>query len=417
MYHSALRFALPRKSGYVVRLLVWEGRGDCSKSLEMETKLKIVMKRFSVVTLLFLLFNLPVLSAESLNSNRWENDLYERIAPSPVGGGFEQEDYWVWGSSVVRGDDGLFHMFVSRWPKELPFHPGWMVASEVVHAVSETAEGPYSFSDVALGARGAQYWDGKSIHNPRVLKHGDTYVMFYMGSTHPFEEIEDPSALTLSSAYTVVARSNKRIGIATSNSPYGPWVRRDSPVLNTKPETFYSFLTSNPAPWINEDGSVLLIFKSRHYNESFPYHSDMSIGVAKADTIDGPYEVVVDEPIFGLDKVGEIEDPYLWKDEAGYHLIAKDQRGSITETGHLGAGILAHSHDGVHWQLDKEPLAYEKLLEWNDGTVIVQGQLERPFGLIQHGELTHLFFATMDGPGGFGNSTKSWNLVVPLKKK
>ena len=62
------------------------------------------------------------------------------------------EDYWVWGSSVVKDDtDGLYHMFVSRWPKRLPFHPGWMVASEVVHAVSEAPEGPYRFSDVALG--------------------------------------------------------------------------------------------------------------------------------------------------------------------------------------------------------------------------------------------------------------------------
>lgn len=69
-------------------------------------------------------------------------------------------------------------MFASRWPKSLPFHPGWMAASEVVHAVSETPEGPYRFSDVALGARGAQYWDRQSIHNPRVLKHKDTYVMF-----------------------------------------------------------------------------------------------------------------------------------------------------------------------------------------------------------------------------------------------
>jgi hypothetical protein len=44
------------------------------------------------------------------------------------------------------------------------------------------------------------------------------------------------------------------------------------------------------------------------------------------------------------------------------------------------------------------------------------GQLERPFGLIEDGKLTHLFFATLDGPGGFNNSTRSWNMVIPLKK-
>ena len=37
----------------------------------------------------------------------------------------------------------------------------------------------------------------------------------------------------------------------------------DAPILDTKPGTFYSFLTSNPTPVIHEDGSVLMIFKSR----------------------------------------------------------------------------------------------------------------------------------------------------------
>ena len=52
------------------------------------------------------------------------NAVFDRIAPAPVGGGFAQEDHWVWGSSVVKGDDGKFHMFVSRWPKAYPVPPG-----------------------------------------------------------------------------------------------------------------------------------------------------------------------------------------------------------------------------------------------------------------------------------------------------
>ena len=341
------------------------------------------------------------------------NELFEHIAPAPVGGGFAQDDHWVWGSSVMKGDDGRFHMFVSRWPKELPFHPGWMVASEIAHCVSDTPEGPYTFVDVALGARGAQHWDGKSCHNPRLVKHGDTYVMFYMGSTHPFADITDPSVLTLDSPYTVVARSNKRIGIATAKSLNGPWERRDACVLDTAPDTFYGFLTSNPAPWINDDGSVTLLFKSRRYNDAFPYHSRMSIGLATAPSIEGPYTVAVDEPIFGPNRMGEIEDPYLWRDAAGYHMVAKDMNASLAGQHH--AGVLAHSPDGITWTLDEQPLAYSRTITWDDGNTIEMGQLERPFGLIQDGKLTHLFFATMDGAGGFGNSTKPWNMVVPLK--
>lgn len=346
-------------------------------------------------------------------SPAWKNEVFHRISPAPVGGGFEQEGYWVWGSSIVKGDDGRFHMFVSRWPKKFPFHPGWMVKSEIAHCVSESAAGPFTFVDVALGARGAKYWDGQSVHNPRVVRHEDTFVMFYMGSTHPFADISDPTGLTLDSPYTIVARSNKRIGIATAKNLDGPWERRDSCILDTRPDTFYEFLTSNPAPWINEDGSVKLIFKSRMYNQEFPYHSSMKIGLATAPHFNGPYTVVGNGPIFGVDKLGEIEDPFLWRDETGYHLIAKDMHSSIA--GEYHAGILAHSDDAVHWTIDREPLAYSREISWDSGKTNRMGQLERPFGLIQDGKLTHLFFATMDGPGGFGNATKSWNMVVPLK--
>ena len=234
-----------------------------------------------------------------------------------MGGGFQMEGYWVWGSSVAKGDDGLFHMFVSRWPKRLPFHPGWMVASEIVHATSKTAEGPYRFSEVVLPARGPQYWDGRSTHNPKIVRHGKTWILFYMGSTHPFADVDKPETLTLDSPYAVIGRSSKRIGVATASSPFGPWTRRDAPVLPTRPGTFYSFLTSNPAPFIDKDGSVLLLFKGRGHGPKFPYQTPMSIGVARAPHFLGPYTVVSDKPIFSLDTIGEIEDPVLWKDGDG----------------------------------------------------------------------------------------------------
>lgn len=54
---------------------------------------------------------------------------------------FSCEGYWVWGSSVVKGHDGKYHMFVSRWPKVYRFHPSWVLKSEVVHVVSDTPGG------------------------------------------------------------------------------------------------------------------------------------------------------------------------------------------------------------------------------------------------------------------------------------
>jgi hypothetical protein len=342
------------------------------------------------------------------------NPILERVDRAVVGGGFEMEGYWVWCNSVVKGDDGLYHMFASRWPKRLPFHPGWMVASEVVHATSKIPEGPYKFSDVALPARGPQYWDGRSTHNPRIVRHKDKWVIYYMGSTHPFDEIKDGSTLTLDSHYAILGRANKRVGVAVASSPFGPWKRADEPVLHTKPGTFYSFLTSNPSPIINEDGSAVMIFKARAHRDKFPYQGDMTLGVARAARYDGQYTVISPEPIFGVGRIGEVEDPFLWKDKDGYHLLAKDQRGKITGEHH--AGLLAHSPDLLRWTVDKSPKAYSRTLTWTDGKVEILGQLERAYPLMEKGVITHLFFAAMDGPGGFQKGTKTWSVVVRMKK-
>lgn len=66
-----------------------------------------------------------------------------------------------------------------RWPKILSFSPHWLTNSEVVNCVSDTPEGRYTFSDIALPPRGEEFWDGKMTHNPANRKHVDTYLDCY----------------------------------------------------------------------------------------------------------------------------------------------------------------------------------------------------------------------------------------------
>jgi len=340
------------------------------------------------------------------------NEIFRRIGDVPRGGVFSMNDYWIWDGSVVKGNDGKYHMYASRWSKKYPFFTTWMTDSEVVHAVSDTPAGPYQFTDVALPKRGAQYWDGQACHNPRVVRHGDKYILYYMGSTHPFRPFPEGTDPNRAGKHCIVARSNKRSGIAVADNPYGPWTRFDDPILKTKPNTFYSYLASNPAPVIHEDGSVLLMFKARAYADNKNGFSDMMIGVAKADHYMGPYAVVTPEPLFGPDRIGVIEDPCIWLDSRGYHLLAKDMGDKIA--GEFHAGILCHSDNGVDWHLDKDPLAYSKHIVWDDGEAGFLGQMERPSVLLENGMVTTLFFAAMNGSGGFDNGTHSWVQSVPL---
>lgn len=53
-------------------------------------------------------------------------------------------------------------------------------------------------------------------------------------------------------------------------------------------------------------------------------------------------------------------------------------------------------------------------VKWDDGTTTVQGCLERPLLLFEHGRPTHLFAATADGPGGFDRARNTWTTVLPL---
>lgn len=344
-----------------------------------------------------------------------KKNLIDIMLPAPVNGGFKMDGYWVWCGSVIKGEDGRFHMFSSRWRKTLPMHPGWLVASEVVRASSDTPEGPFTFEEVVLPARGAEYWDGRSTHCPSITKHGDTYVLYYTGMTHPFEDPDD-SKLDLKDPRVVVARASKRIGIATSKSVFGPWTRYNEPIINTRPDHFDSFLTSNPAPFISEDGSATVVYKSRGYNPppyDKPLHTKMRFGIAKADSYLGDYTSITEQPIF--DSSVEFEDPFIWHDEDGYNMMAKDMRGNIS--GEKYGGIHALSPDGINWTLIKDNLFYSRKVLWDDGVVREMNNLERPFILFEDGKPTHIYFATAEGPHGTGflQATNTWNMVIPLK--
>ncbi len=340
-----------------------------------------------------------------------EKSFFDQLMPAPRNGGFTMDGYWIWCGSVVQGEDGRFHMFASRIPKRLPMHPGWLVESEVVRAVADTPEGPYQFQEVVLPARGAEYWDGRSTHNPHIIRYKATYLLYYMGTTHPFGEDSYGEDIDLSNPAIIVSRSNKRIGLATAPSVKGPWKRLDEPILGVRPGKFDSYLTSNPAPCVHEDGSVLLVYKARRYIGTL--FSDMALGIARADHYEGPYYPVSDKPIFSTSDV-HLEDPFIWKTDSGYKMIAKDMEGNVG--GEIHGGISAFSEDGIIWKITDHPKAYSRNITWDDGVVTQMGNLERPFILFQEGEPTHLFAATADGSGEF-RGQNTWNMVIPLKTK
>lgn len=350
-------------------------------------------------------------SLNSCTSGKGSSAFIDRILPAPKNGGFQDPDYWIWGASVIKGEDGKYHMFASRWPKTVNFG-NWVTNSEVVHAIAETPVGPYEALEVVLPTRGKEFWDGMCTHNPRVIKYKDQYLLYHFGNTYSFDK-PTPENPDVPRDKWREAWMNKRIGLAISDSVYGPWKRLDKPVIEPRPGRWDASITSNPAPVVNEKtGEILLMYKSSTEGLTPP----LLLGVSSSSTPEGPYQRLSEEPIFRFETADnnliDVEDPYIWWTGKQYEAIIKDRSGEIC--GEEGGGIHAWSKDGIKWQLFDKLKAYSREILWDDRTKTHQNHFERPFLLIEDGIPTHLFAATGTGPKAW-NFDRTWNMVIPLK--
>jgi len=125
-----------------------------------------------------------------------------------TGATIADENYTIWGSSPILGDDGKIHVFCARWP-EYNVDPGWRRSCEIAHYVADQPEGPYSFVDVAVKGSGKDGdWDKFAPHNPEIKKIGDYYAIVFIANDNPEKGFHP---------------ANQKIGLVYSKSLNGPW--------------------------------------------------------------------------------------------------------------------------------------------------------------------------------------------------
>jgi predicted GH43/DUF377 family glycosyl hydrolase len=330
------------------------------------------------------------------------NEFHDLLLPAPLDGGFRMDGYWVWCGSVIKGDDGKYHMFASRWPKPPGFGPYWLTNSEIVHAVSDKAGGPYRFQDVALPVRGEKYWDGQMTHNPAIRKYKDTYLLYYTGTTYHGERPGVNNRINDESPQKIEAHQHERIGLATSKSLNGPWKRLDKPIIDTRPNSWEQYLVSNAAPVVLPDGRVMIYYKGV---ERLTVNA---IGLVIADRYDKEYKRVSDKPLnMGIGA----EDPFIWIDHGKYKALMLDTDRRYSPDKEI---FYATSDDGIKWQVPKDAIAVSRTVTWADGTVKKMSKSERPHVLIEDGRPTYVFFATGDSVNG---TASTWNMSIPLKQR
>lgn len=327
---------------------------------------------------------------------------------------FEMEGYYVWDSSVIKVGK-QYHLFCSRWKEEYGFGWNWVFNSEIVHCVADQAEGPYVFQNVVLPRRGRQYFDGMNTHNTCIKQHNGKFYLYYMGTTYGGEI---PGVKAASMEYSLETWNRKRIGLAVADDVNGEFVRRDTPLLEPRDCSHWDCtITTNPSVIIQPSGKTYMIYKSRS-----GVGSPLQLGIAVADSPEGPFERLMEDPILNFDDPDKhIEDPFIWYDEARnkFCLIAKDdcKNGSYGLTGEWGAGFYAESDDCIHFEVAQSPKVYSRTVRWADGSVTTQRNMERPSLLMnEDGEPTHIFCASKNG-ASYAFEGRTFVVCMKLEKK
>jgi hypothetical protein len=337
-------------------------------------------------------------------------DLGARIQPAPLTARLDVPGYFVWCGAPIKGGDGRYHLFYSRWPIQEGFL-AWATHSEIAHAVAEAPLGPYRHSDVTLPERGPQFWDGHCTHNPNVFFHRERYYLFYMGNRGDRQKVQ---------GLNWTHRNHQRIGVAIADKPEGPWRRLDAPIVDVNPDrtAFDSLCVNNPAAAVRPDGGVVLIYKAVQIIEGKIPGGNVRYGAAMADQPEGPYRKVPGR-IFEAEGAEAqkhwmlAEDPFVWFSEKygrQYYAVARDVVGQFT--GAKGGIVLFQSADGLHWQPAPQPKVLGFGFPWADGTAHPR-QFERPALLLEDGEPIALFGAT---DGYLRDGKISTNVHLPLRR-
>ncbi|MCL7762569.1 glycoside hydrolase family protein [Polaribacter sp. Z014] len=320
---------------------------------------------------------------------------------------FVSDTMSIWGGSIVKGDDGLYHMYYSRWKKELGW--AWVTHSEIAHSVSESLFGTFKFKDVALPIRGAEFWDGLCTHNPTIHKYDNKYYLYYMGNTGDGVVTGEPGKIKLNVSH----RNGQRIGVAVADNPSGPWERLDTPIIDVTNDdnALDALMTSNPSITQKPDGTYLMVYKAVGKKKPGKFGGPVVHCVATSKSPTGPF-VKYNKPVFlakGYDFPAE--DPFIWYQDGKFRAILKDMHGAFTDAGQ--ALVLFESVDGFDWTLSKNALVSTLQIKWEDGTVQKVDHLERPQIYIENGKPIALVCASdiKDENGVL----HSFNVQIPIK--
>lgn len=277
----------------------------------------------------------------------------DAVKPRDLTNGLEDPDYSYWGGNILKGDDGLYHMFVCRWPEDNERgHKMWS-KSGVVRATSDNLHGPYKVAE-AIG-RG---------HNPEVFRLNDgRYVLYAINRRYVADKITGPWK---HGRFQFDSRGRKVVEGLSNLS----FAQRD--------DGSYLMVCRGGGIWISRDG--LDVYEQVTQGSNYP-------------------------PV-----PGRYEDPVLWKTEVQYHMIVNDWYGRIAYHLRSKDGIHWKVDPGEAYVPGIAMYEDGKVEDWYKFERIKVAQDE--YGRAVQASFAVIDVVKSDDKGGDNHSSK--NLLIPL---
>eukprot|EP00039_Didymoeca_costata_P008545 m.113291 g.113291 ORF g.113291 m.113291 type:complete len:386 (+) comp14126_c0_seq2:63-1220(+) len=329
-----------------------------------------------------------------------------KFIPISQEAGYHNKTAVSWGGIPIL-ENGQWHLFVAQMELNCTLDD-YGTNSAIIRAVSNHPEGPFNYAETVVRP---------FAHNPTAHKLPDGSIAIWFigdgsGPTPKDCRSNIPSPLTSSSSnFSSKVGGCGGISVAHSKSVFGPWTITPLLVSNCASSRWLNCSFTNPAPHILPNGTVLMAFQAGYCHHPAGFGLEL-LGVARATSFLGPYELLTGNPLVKNPPyclAGTAEDPTLWRNSRGWHIIAHGMCYAPFDSMHF------YSEDAYTWHKTKqEPYTY--LVEYNDTDAVLFERVERPQLLFSPTNNTpmYLFNGVCKGLSCYEHPGRTWTLARKL---
>jgi hypothetical protein len=334
---------------------------------------------------------------------------YLNLQPAEPDYGMQIPTYYSWGGHCIQNaTTGVYHGYFSFMCNHSTLG-SWTTASSVVHATAAQSQGPYEFQEMII-----QPW----AHNAYIVQDPPSgkFLLWHIGNgvVNPdkwapcYTNSTDASAESNGNDILQVPTSKAGQGqafIQVSDSLEGPWTpfnNNTGITVDFAPGYWTNSIAGNPSPFIFDNGTVLLYFTGETCPNGWGNLAPACIGLARADSWEGPYTTVGSLPIIHP----ESEDPSVFQDpRVNFHLLTNVNTYHARCAQGVPCGGHAWSRDAINWS-NVTIGAFGPVIRFSNGSYWYNAYTERP-QVLQAADRTPLTFFVGMGRSSYMDSA-SW---------